>query len=70
MGLFDELKDKAEELKDKAVELVQGNSDKVDDAVDKAGDFVDEKTGGQYAEHVDTAQAKVKEAADNLDQAN
>ncbi|HOF63050.1 MAG TPA: antitoxin [Dermatophilaceae bacterium] len=70
MGLFDELKDKAEELKDKAVELVQGNSDKVDDAVDKAGDFVDEKTGGQYAEQVDTAQAKAKEVADNLDQAN
>ena len=63
MGLFDE-------MKDKATELIQGNSDKVDDAVEKAGDVVDEKTGGQYAEHVDTAQAKVKEVADNLDQAN
>ena len=70
MGLFDEIKDKAEELKDKAVELVQGHSDKVDEAAKKAGDFVDEKTGGQYADKVDMAQEKVKEIADDLDQAN
>jgi hypothetical protein len=70
MGLFDEIKDKAEELKDKAVELVQGQSDKVDEAADKAGDFIDEKTGGQYADKVDLAQEKVKQVADDLDQAN
>ena len=70
MGLFDEIKDKAEELKDKAVELVQGHSDQGDDAADKAGDFVDEKTGGQFADKVDLAQEKVKQVADDLDQAN
>ena len=95
MGLFDEIKDKAEELKDKAVELVQGHSDQVDDAADKAlgpvpsihfanfprevpkreikisaGDFVDEMTGGQFADKVDLAQEKVKQVADDLDQAN
>ncbi len=69
MGLFDEMKDKAEELKDKASELIKGHEDQVDGAIDKAGDFVDEKTGGQYAEHVDTAQAKAKEAADGLNEA-
>ena len=70
MGLFDEIKDKAEELKDKAVELVQGNSDKVDEAVEKAGDLIDEKTGGQFSDKVDMAQEKAKEVADDLDQAN
>lgn len=60
MGLFDEIKDKAEELKDKAVELVQGQSDKVDEAADKAGDFIDEKTGGQYADKIEQG----REAAD------
>ena len=39
-------------------------------AAEKAGDFVDEKTGGQYADKVDMAQEKVKEIADDLDQAN
>lgn len=59
MGLFDEIKDKASEL-------IQGHGDQVDDAIDKAGDVVDEKTGGQYAEHVDTAQEKAKDIADGL----
>ncbi len=66
MGIFDEIKDKAEELKDKASELIKGHEDEVDGAIDKAGDVVDEKTGGQFAEHVDTAQEKAKEVADGL----
>lgn len=69
MGLFDEIKDKAGELKDKASELIKGHEDQVDDAIDNAGDVVDDKTGGQYAEQVDTAQAKAKEAADGLTEA-
>ena len=32
--------------------------------------MVDEKTGGQFADKVDMAQEKVKEVADDLDQAN
>ena len=70
MGIFDEIKDKAEELKDKASELIKGHEDEVDGAIDKAGDVVDEKTGGQFADKVDLAQEKVKQVADDLDQAN
>jgi hypothetical protein len=40
---------------DKAKDFIKGNPDKARDALEKAEDMVDERTGGTYAEHVDTA---------------
>lgn len=63
-------KEAAEGLAEKAKEVVAENADKIEASIDKAGDFIDEKTGGQYADKVDLAQEKVKQVADDLDQAN
>lgn len=60
MGLLDDAKAKVEGL-------LHDHSDKVTDAVDKVGDTVDEKTGGKYADKVDTAQDFAKEQVDKLD---
>ena len=49
MGIFDKAKD-----------LVGKNSDKVEDAIDKAADVADDKTGGMYAELIDTGVDKAK----------
>ena len=46
--------------------FVKGNKPKVEDGIDKAGDVVDDKTGGKYADKVDTAQEKAKDAVDKL----
>ena len=45
MGIFDKAKDALSE-----------HSEHVDTGIEKAGDLVDERTGGKYAEHVDTGQ--------------
>jgi antitoxin protein of toxin-antitoxin system len=45
MGIFDKAKDALSE-----------HSDHVDAGIERAGDLVDERTGGRYAEHVDTGQ--------------
>ncbi|MFL0578915.1 antitoxin [Dietzia sp. 179-F 9C3 NHS] len=47
MGFLDKIKDFAGK-----------NPDKVDTFTEKAGDAFDAKTGGKYARHTDTAQAK------------
>jgi hypothetical protein len=51
-------------LLDRAKSLLAKNSDKAKGVVDKAGDIVDEKTGGKYADKVDTVQDKTKDALD------
>jgi hypothetical protein len=45
MGIFDKAKD-----------ALSPHSEHVDAAIEKAGDLVDERTGGKFAEHVDTGQ--------------
>ena len=45
MGIFDKAKDALSE-----------HSQHADAGIEKAGDLVDERTGGKYAEHVDTGQ--------------
>ncbi len=52
---------------DKAKDLLGEHADKVDEGIDKVGDLVDDKTGGEHAEHVDTAQEKLKEELRKLD---
>lgn len=56
MGIADQFKGAIDKVKDLASE----NADKIEGAVDKAGDFIDDKTGGKYADKVDTVQDAVK----------
>lgn len=60
MGLLDDLKGKAQKL-------IDGNETAIKDGIEKAGDFVDSKTGGKYADRVDTVQ---RGASDYVDNAN
>ena len=60
MGLLDDLKGKAQHL-------IGGNEQAIKDGIAKAGDFVDSKTGGKYADRVDTVQ---RGASDYVDNAN
>ena len=46
---------------DKAKEALGDHSEHVDTGIERAGDFVDDKTGGQYAEHVDQGQTVASE---------
>ena len=55
-------------LLDKVKSLIGGNADKVKDGVDKAGDMVDDKTGGKYSDKIETAEERIGEAVDNLDE--
>ena len=48
----------------KAKSALFENKDKAKDLIDKAGDVVDKKTGGKYADKVDTVQDKAKDALD------
>lgn len=56
MGIADQFKGAIDKVKD----LAGQHSDKVEDVVDKAGDFIDDKTGGKYADKVDSVQDAVK----------
>lgn len=71
MGAFDNMKDKmsdlSEEHQDKLHGAVDEHGEKIGGGIDSAGDFVDDKTGGRFAEHVDTGQERGKDAIDNLD---
>jgi MT0933-like antitoxin protein len=60
MGMFDNIKDKAQDL-------VDSQGDKVGEGLDKAGDFVDDKTGGKYSEQIDQGADRAKDALDGLD---
>lgn len=46
---------------DKAKDLLGEHADKVTEGIDKVGDLVDEKTGGQHADKINSAQEKAKE---------
>lgn len=60
MSMFDDIKNKVSEL-------VDGQGEKVGEGIERAGDMIDEKTGGQYASHVDQGQESAKDALDGLD---
>lgn len=53
MGIFDA-------AKDKATEFANDNPDKVeslsDQGIERAGDFADDKSGGKFADKIDSAQ--------------
>lgn len=54
MSILDSAKEKLQELTESHGDQVEQYSDQ---AIEKAGDLADEKTGGQFAAHVDTAQS-------------
>ncbi|MGN6333913.1 MAG: antitoxin [Motilibacteraceae bacterium] len=60
MGMFDELKDKAEQA-------VDAHGEQVGQGLDKAGDLIDERTGGTYSGQIDTGVDKAKDVLDGLD---
>lgn len=60
MGLFDDLKGKAQGL-------IHGNEQAIKDGIEKAGDFVDSKTGGKFADKVDAVQGGASDFVDNAD---
>ena len=45
---------------EQAKKLASEHQDLVDTGLDKANDLVSEKTGGQYDQHIDTAEAKLE----------
>lgn len=60
MGMFDDIKAKAEGLVDE-------HGQQVGEGLDKAGDAVDAKTGGQHSSQIDEGVKRAKEALDGLD---
>ena len=59
MGLLDDAKAKLQDLANDHPEQVENLSDQ---AIERGGDAVDTATGGKYAEHIDTGQAKADDA--------
>ena len=53
-------------LLDKAKAWVGGNKSQAHTAVDKGADLADDKTGGKYADKIDTGTDKAKEQIDKL----
>ncbi|MGL5867064.1 MAG: antitoxin [Dermatophilaceae bacterium] len=59
MSIFDSAKEKIQQLADSNPDKVEELSDQ---AIERGGDAIDSATGGKFAEHIDTAQAKGDEA--------
>ncbi len=55
MGLLDNIGDQ-----------VAKHEEAITAAVDKTGDFIDEKTGGKFAEKIDSAQDAIKNKVEEL----
>lgn len=60
MGMFDNIKKKAEQAVDK-------HGDKIAAGMDKAADLADKKSGGKHSDKIDSGVAKAKDALDKLD---
>jgi hypothetical protein len=54
MGLFDEMKDKAEDL-------AKDHPDQVNEGLEKAGDFLNEKTGDKFGDQIEQGENFAKE---------
>lgn len=61
MGIFDEIKDKAEDLATEHKDVVETVSDQV---LDKVGDAVDDATGGRFDDQIQQAERAADEAID------
>ena len=62
MGLFDEIKDKAEEL-------AKEHPDQVNEGLEKAGEFLNEKTGDKFGDQIEQGENFAREqlGSDNQD---
>lgn len=68
MGFWDRFKGKdADQLVDRVKDEVAQRDEEVDAAIDKVADLADRATDGKFTEKIDDAAAKLKEAADRLD---
>ena len=65
MGVFDNIKNKAEELLGEHSDKLDQHSDKVeqysDQGLDMATDRIDDATGGKYGEHLETGRSAIDE---------
>lgn len=65
MGVFDNMKNKAEELLGEHSDKVDQHSDKIeqhsDKGLDMAADRADQATGGKYGDHIETGRSAVDE---------
>jgi hypothetical protein len=59
MGMFDELKDKAEDLAKDHKDVVEKVSDEV---IERAGDAADSATKGRFSGQIDAAEQKADDA--------
>ena len=55
------------DLKGKAQQLIGGNEQAIKDGIGKAGDFIDSKTGGKYADKIDSVQQGAAGLVDKAD---
>ncbi|WP_427174449.1 antitoxin [Arthrobacter sp. 92] len=60
MGILDDLKGKAQQL-------IGGNEQAIKDGIGKAGDFIDSRTGGKYADTIDSVQQGAAGLVDKVD---
>lgn len=68
MGFLDKFKGKdAEQMVARVKEEVAQRDEEVDAAIDKVADLADRATDGKLTEKIDDAAAKLKEAAERLD---
>jgi hypothetical protein len=58
MGMFDNMKDKAEDL-------AKEHPDQVNEGLEKAGDFADDKTGGKFEDQIDKGQEFARDRMGN-----
>ena len=63
MGMFDEMKDKAEDL-------AKDHPDQVNEGLDKAGDFANEKTGDKYEDQIEKGEDFARERLGSEDDNN
>ncbi len=67
MGFMDKAKEALAGHSDKVADAVDQHSERIDDAIDKTGDFANDKTGGKYADQINSGGDTVRKGLDRLD---
>jgi len=68
MGFLDKFKGKdSGELIDRAKATAAGHDEDIEAAIDKVADLADKATDGKFTAKIDDAAAKLKDAADRID---
>ncbi len=66
MGFLDTVKGWFGGSKSKVQDTVASQSDNINKGIEKTGDVIDDKTGGKYADKVDSGQQAAEGAVDKL----